>query len=532
MRPITFWVLFAAVSLGIVGAVVGAPLSLGVPGEWEWDRVSVPESLGIALLLPVLTGALYLGFVWLGAARIADSGPVKLALWLAGLVVAGFAWLWIVQEAAPEGFQLSKTAWVLFFRGSSGYFSEARDETGDFGSYLGNYERKMAHGDVLHIGTHPPGLIVGFHVLLDLCRAFPVVAEVANATEPESVRSAFATLNQTSRHSQSLVSPTDRAVLWLAALAVQGSVALTIIPLYGLLRLFCSKRASWLALAFWPAVPAVAVFSPKSDCLYPLLATGYLWLWLRGVTCRSWLLCALAGLVFWIGLTCSLAMLPVAVIALISAVCAVAAGPQTKLPSAGDGMRLRPAILRLVAGIMPAAAAALGAFLLACAAVWWVWKLNLPAVWRLNFQNHAGFYEAYQRTYWKWLLINPLEFAVAAGVPLSLLAGWSIFCNWAQLARNACGITLGWLITIGSLWLTGKNMGEAARLWIFLMPFLVCVIGPLFEPASERPKPMGVADNSGAGFGWAIALVLQLVTTMAIVTHISGFHYPQFVPPA
>lgn len=532
MRPIAFWVLFTALSLGIVGAVLAAPFALGVPGEWEWDRVSVPESLGIALLLPALTGVVYVGFVWLGAARIDGSGTAKLTLWLAGLVVAGFAWLWIVQEAAPESYQLSKTAWVLYFRGSSGYFSEARDEPGDLGTYLANYEKKMGEGDVLHIGTHPPGLIAGFRMLLGLCRAVPVIADVASATEPESVRAAFAVLNQTSRHSRSLVSPVDRAVLWLAALVVQGSVALTIVPLYGLLRMFCSRRASWLAAAFWPAVPAVAVFCPKSDCLYPTLATGFLWLWLRGLTCRSWSLCALAGFVFWMGMSCSLAMLPVALIALVSAVCVVGAGPQTLGPAAGDGSEPRLAIPRLIQRILPEAAVAVGTFLLVCAIVHWVWKLNLPAVWRLNIQNHAGFYDANHRTYWKWLLVNPLEFTVAAGVPLSLLAGWSIFRDRGRLRRTACGITLGWLITIGSLWLSGKNMGEAARLWIFLMPFLIFGVGPLFESAGTRPGPGAVSGNLGTGFGWAIALALQLVTTMAIVTHIAGFHYPRFVPPA
>jgi hypothetical protein len=266
--------------------------------------------------------------------------------------------------------------------------------------------------------------------------------------------------------------------------------------------------------------------------LYPLLATGFVWLWLNGLARRSWLLCALAGLVFWFGMTCSLAMVPVAVIAFISAMNVAFANPQPQGLSAGAGNRARIQISQSIRPILPAAGVALGAFLLATAAVWWVWNLNLLAVWRLNFQNHAGFYDAYERTYWKWLLINPLEFAVAAGLPLSFLAGWSILRSWSQSDRTACGITMGWLITIGCLWLSGKNMGEAARLWIFLMPFLVCIAGPLFEQAGERPGPVAVAGRPGTEFGWAIALGLQLVTTVAIVTHISGFHYPQAVLPA
>jgi hypothetical protein len=529
MRPIACWVCFAVLSLAIIGGLIELPITLGVQGEWEWDRVTLVEPLAVALLLPTIVGALYLGFVWLGSSRIDRGGRIGLSLWLAGLAVGGFAWLWVVQEAAPDNYQLSKAVWVLYFRGSSGYFSEAREEADDLSTYLARYEQKMREGDVLHLGTHPPGLIVAFRVLLSVCQ-HPVVAKLANATEPESVRTAFVELNQSSRRSKTRVTPADRAVLWLAAIAVQAGVALTVVPLFGLLRLFCSRRSSWLAAAFWPAVPAVAVFCPKSDCLYSLLATGFVYLWLQGLVNRSWLLGILAGAVFWLGMTCSLAMLPVAVIALVSGMCV--AGAHACDTSGANQSGTRSKITRLLHMIWPTVAAAAGTFVLACIAVFWICTLNLPAIWRLNLLNHAGFYNAYPRTYWKWLLVNPLEFVIAAGLPLALLAGWSIVRNWRRAGGSCSGITLGWLITFVCLWLSGKNMGEAARLWIFLMPFLACMAGPLFERPGSQLGSLEPTGQDAPTEGWAIALGLQLVSTMAIVTHIAGFHYPQAVPPA
>src|SRR5262249_39365629 len=107
---------------------------------------------------------------------------------------------------------------------------------------------------------------------------------------------------------------------WMATLLLQSGAAATLFPLFGLLRRNLSRRASWLASAFWPSVPALAVFIPKSDCLYPFLALGILWLWFAGLERRSRILCTLAGLCFWTGMLLSLAFLPVAVIALVMTV--------------------------------------------------------------------------------------------------------------------------------------------------------------------------------------------------------------------
>ena len=77
-------------------------------------------------------------------------------------------------------------------------------------------------------------------------------------------------------------------------------------------------------------------------------------------------------------------------------------------------------------------------FCLPIMAVWWWGQINLLNVWRWNFSNHAGFYEQFSRTYWKWLLINPLEFAVAAGLPLVVVEAESSFfrrCTPSLLER-------------------------------------------------------------------------------------------------
>jgi hypothetical protein len=536
MRRVAFWSSLSLPSAIVVWGAWFGTFPFGVRGEWEWMRIAPDGPLGLSLVPPIVAAALYLGFVWLGQRRIPRCGPAEISAWLCGLVVAGFTWLWIVQESAPRNYDLSKAVWVLYFRGSSGYFLEARDAAQNLPEYLSRYEDKMAEGDVLHIGTHPPGLIVIFRGLLSLCERSEGLVDLVVATEPDSVREAFDELRRTALRPTSPFVREHEAVLWLAALFVQAGAALTVVPLFGLLRRGLSRRPSWLATAFWPAVPALAMFVPKSDCLFPLVSAALLWLWLEGLDRQSLQLAAATGLAFCVSLSLSLAFLPVA---LIAALIGIGRFVAPRLTMAGTP-EIAPAIDRLpigrraVAGLKMAFAAAIG-FVAPCLLSWALWKINFLMIWWLNFRNHGGFYEQYPRTYWKWVLINPFEFAVAAGVPLTVLAVWGVVRQWRQTHGRLEFPVWAALGVVAALWLSGKNMGEVARLWILFIPLLVWFAGPIFEasvstgnePPSARAVPVGAVDSAWlSGQLWIAALALQLATATALVTRVAGFHYP------
>jgi hypothetical protein len=550
MRRIAFWLSLLIPALAVVWGVSLGSFPLGVQEEWTWNRVTPTGPLWLSLTSVLVAAVLYLGFVWLGARRIERSRPWEMPVWISGLVVCGFAWLWMAQEAAPENYQLSKAVWILYYRGSSGYFSEANDVAGDLGAYLAAYEQKMAQGDVLHIGTHPPGLTVAFRGLLGLCREFPGFVDSIAATVPDSVRAAFDALDATRTRLVPL-SGAERSVLWLAALLVQALATLTILPLFGLLRLACSRRASWLAVAFWPTMPALAIFLPKADCLYPLLATTFLWLWLTAMVRRSCVRSVLAGMVLWVGMTLSLAFLPIAIVTILAGCWATFRNRQRPLTALGI---LTPATADskttaasersegLPRRVSMAGWGSLG-FTVPCLLTWCCLKLNLLTVWCWNFENHAGFYHQFSRTYWKWLAVNPIELIVAVGAPLAVLAAWSIAGPWRRIAAQPLparpvGYVWAWLLTLGLLWLSGKNMGEAARLWILFMPVFVWAAGPAFEAGCQSTErsggdlqlsafvPTGGTPTCLAVNGWCVALAVQLVTTAAMVTQVAGFHYP------
>jgi len=155
--------------------------------------------------------------------------------------------------------------------------------------------------------------------------------------------------------------------------------------------------------------------------------------------------------------------------------------------------------------------------------VLWIWgHINLLSVWQWNYRNHAAFYAHYARTYWKWLLVNPLEFALAVGLPIvaaalfgfrNLLAG-----GWRQRAMGPywCLTGVGLLLS-----LSGKNMGEAARLWLIVMPWPVWLAAGFFYRRDATP--------AARVFPTRIALILALVQTavaIGTVTRVTGFDFP------
>lgn len=482
-------------------------LPLGIPDEWVWPRIESAEPLAWRLVVPTLVGLVYLGFVWWCCRRDEPWSGSRLAFHLASLVVLGFAWLGSLQQACPEGYDLGKGAWVLYYPKSSGYFTAARAHQSDMARYLAHYEDVVAEGDVLHQGTHPPGLILAFSALLRAVEQWPALIPWLRETEPASVSRSFDELQALSRRAPSgggagaPLTPADRAVLWGALLLVQAAAALTVVPLFALARESThSSTSAFLAAALWPLVPALAMFIPKSDALFPLWTCGLTWTALRAASAvpgRAWVWGLLTGVLFALGMLLSLALVACGFCATVAAVVlrwrherpVLDAASLAALVGASIGFGSTTVLL----------SASLGC--------------NLAAIWWGNYRNHAGFYSQYTRTWWKWLAANPLELAWAAGLPLTWAAlaegGRSVRQRDWSLPLTAFGLT--W----GLLWLSGKNRGEAARLWLFLMPLLCWIAAHLLQrlPPDQRPR---------AGL---TLLALQMITATGLVLRIGGFEY-------
>lgn len=487
-------------------------LPLGVPGEWVWSRVPITAEGLVGAFLALLAGAAYIAFALWGSERIDRCDRIGRYGWLAALVACGFAWIWAALSVAPATQGYARVPWVLYYPRSSGYFWQARYEVESVPKFLSSYEALLAERDYLHIGTHPPGLTLSYCGLLELCRSNPALTDVILATQPAGFAEAIETLRELPTTGTDPIASSDAACLWLALLLTQLAAVLTTLGIYGLAVRHYDRRIAWMAACLWPLVPAVLVFLPKSDVLYALPAVMAAWLWLTACDRQSLGRGVLAGVVLWVGMMLSLAF--ATVIGLIGAMTLWELWARRDSPTAPS--------MPLVS-LNLASAPAVG-FLVPTMLLGWFGGVNLWNVWSWNLSNHALFYAHNPRTWWAWLLVNPLELSLAVGLPVVLTAGYGIVSHRKATLRDPrLSSYAAFVVVWGLLWLSGKNMGEAARLWILLMPWVVLMAADgLARSDSQAPEKASRPAILSIG-GWV--LVAQLLVALVTILRVDGFHF-------
>ncbi len=92
-------------------------------------------------------------------------------------------------------------------------------------------------------------------------------------------------------------------------------------------------------------------------------------------------------------------------------------------------------------------------------------------------------------------------------------------------------------MTWGILWLSGKNSGEAARLWIVVFPWLIWLAADYFS-GDHAAQPSESGSMAGASVAtslsaaaprlqrtWLVLLCLQLLVCLLTVVRVSVFHF-------
>ncbi len=439
MRRLPLLVLIAQTAV-VVLFVVGLRrewFPLGVPGDWTWSRLPVEiTTTALDWLIGLVTIATFAGFVGLGSRMLSGaSGRLREAVWLTLLALASIAVQLGLQSAAPTGYGLTKWAIALHSSGSNGYYTVARQQKDDPWRFWADYPDWIIRQDALHIGTHPPGLLLGWRAVIGLFRTHPAWAQAVVATLPRSVLDGFDVIS-----GYDLLPLPDRAALGLVGALTLLACALTVVPLYLLARCHFPAPTAWAASAFWPLVPSAILFQPTADTAFPLLATSALALAVRE---RRWS-AALAGVVLAVGMTFTLAFLAVGlIVALILAT------------TRGD--RIGRRVERI---------AWTGAgFLLPTLALWAYSSANPFVIWWWNSRHHARFYVEYPRRYAAWMIANPIELAVALGLPVT---------TWLLIGLTRAGrATWATLAVLALLQISGRNLSEVARIWLLFLPPLL-----------------------------------------------------------
>jgi hypothetical protein len=487
----------AALVGALVVGLVREWFPLGVRTEWEWLRHGRPFDAA-GLTIAGVAAAAYLLVAVAGSILLRRRATRwRVGGWLAALLVSAVAMQAAVQTGAPTGYGLAKWA-TLGMPGPSDYYTVAVLLASDPAHFLERYPEWIAKQDSLHIGTHPPGLFLLAHAARRLTGAFPATAQAIDAGLPVGVKDAF-------RHLLGPISVIDRVALVLLGAMTLLACAATVVPLYALARRDLGPVEAWGVASLWPLVPAAILFQPTADTWYPLLATSALVLAAR--PSRGGVPSALAaGVVLAIGMQFSLVFLAVG-LAVALTVAMEGGGPRSfglrRRASTSPAPAASGSERATVRKLFVLAATGLG-FFTTTLAIWAATRANPFAIWLANARNHARFYVQFHRTYWLWVLANPIETAVAIGLPCVV---WGLI----GLSRRGPAVSWATLLVLAILTFSGRNLSEVARLWLPFFPALLVACGRGMERLGAGPVGLGSTLMLLAAQTLALQALIQVV---------------------
>ncbi len=237
-------------------------------------------------------------------------------------------------------------------------------------------------------------------------------------------------------------------------------------------------------MVLYAFIPALVLFTPVVDDLFSFLTVTALWLTVKGLDERHAAWVGLAGLMWGVGAFMTFGVLPV--LLLLALTIAL-----RRAGEAGGGRRM------LLEG------AALGA---GGSVVWglaWLFAgLNPVALYRVSTLAHGGLTET--RSYWLWLVYNPYDVLLFAGVPVAVhfLRGAVQVVRrsggFPRLPSSADQLMLAFLITLLVLFVSGTVRGETARILLYATPVLAWAAG----------RDIAEHEESTPGYGaWMAALM-------------------------
>ena len=439
-RPVRRLVLVAGLATVAFGVALALGWEPGIPGEWVWRGNALPVRLlpallaGIALVL--LSGIACLPPKWdrmRPAARAASLAALVVVVFLlqcAMLNALGAPWV------APGAIIASPPATT--------YFSVSLDvhRPADWIASYPELMPQLPH----HAPTHPPGFVLLFLLVRRLCASLISQPTPGMAAAAEMYADAFGIG----------LTPSDAAAAMVGALVVALLGALGLVPLYFLARHLSGPRAAICASFMAASMPGLLLLGASPDLIIMALAITALCLGYSAWRSGSLICAFLAGLAVAAGLFFSLAFALVGAWALLWMALGVL------------GSKDRPAALRRLLG---GGVFVLSGFVLFYAALYFIWEYRPIAVVQQAFLAHRDVTTvAFPRTYWKWVLMNPIECALFVGLPVCLAAIWSrAGLSHHPYSGRLKQSLLSWLIILALLDLSGAVRGEVGRIWLFLL---------------------------------------------------------------
>ena len=449
------------------------PALRGVAGEWQWTHNSL-DFIPWRLIFPIIIAlALY---------RISTpsiQSPIS-NLYLLIFAVLSLTLRLSLQALTANSFSIiARTLNPSYF----GYFPPAA-AIDDLVKFLRDFTQAQLTLPYYRLATHPPGGMIFHWLNIQLVKIFPV--QLLDPILAPRLASLPSWIND-----YTLPEVIAGAA---ASLTIPFLSSLSLVPLYHLARALWDERVARLAILLYSFIPALTVFTPVFDDAFTLITSLTLYFTVVGIKNQKRVQLFLAGLICGAGLFASFGLLP---LLLIINLYSLIIAPRRII---GNGITLA------IGGVTVWTLA------------WITFDLNPFVIYSNSMSEHAILTTT--RSYWTWLIYNPYDVLLFAGVPISILfLGCLIRCCRQLFVErspsSADHLLIAFVITFIFILISGNLRGETARVLLFVQPILA-----LFAARELTPHPFGSRIRLYA----ILIITLLLIQTITFQTTLSVYH--------
>jgi hypothetical protein len=466
-------------------------IPMGIPGEWQRAYHSEYAPISSIALFAAASCAFLL------AAFFAERFAARASTLARGAVAAALAAAYgivlfsnvVMGPAGRIEFVAPAVEWDAcgLFGREAQKITSARQYLADFPRLLKEY--KANYVLTVRVNNNPPGTTMLFYAARRLTQSSRAIADFVYG----------------SIYGWDAKPPNDQmpGVVLGAWLLLIGA-ALSFVPAY-LVASRLTGRPAFFAAAVALLAVSMLLFNPDNDTLQVMLFLWMTYFFLRGVAGRPVVWGAAFGLIAALAFFFTLAT---SIVVITLFLWAVALSMTEEKHSYGrDSVFWAAAAGGLAAGF--------GLFYV---------TLHYDSLTSLYacYVNHREFYAYYPRRYLKWVLYNVWEFVMFLGGPLSAAVIWYAGARPSLAPRSpenrrARAFVLATLAVLVALDLSGKNLSEVNRLWVFFMPLFAL-------PALTLVR----RDAGGTMTLWALGL-LQMVNVIVVRFYVDVWRVENFL---
>jgi hypothetical protein len=380
--------------------------------EWAWGELGILKTAAL-LFAPFAV------IVWVLWRIETEKSPTYPWLLLGLLALSNFLLQALGILADPRGIQLVRE--IVASPKATSYFTDAMTIQRPL-EWLAHFHNAVLS---LHSATHPPGPVLFYYLFFKL------------------------------------LGPSAGALIGGCAVGLLGSVGVLVI--YRFIELWTSdQRVRLTASAFYALLPALTVFFPEFDQVYPILSMLLMLFWVRAVNNAA----EASKYAFYTGAVLFVATFFAYNLLLLGAFMAYYGlywlwREKWNWPAGALFLRTSGIALGVCTGLH--------------LVLWLASGYNPIASFRHALSTQARFASDMKRPYAIFAMLDPYDFFLGAGIialPILVLHLQRLLKRF-DAKRTDTALTLLGLGTILTVDLSGLLRGEVARVWLFLQPLVV-----------------------------------------------------------